>query len=140
MKSTILARVGVALVIVALLIAGASPSEAGGRGSGWSGGSHAGSGMSGHSGHGHGHFHGHGFVGGGVFVGGGPWGWDPFWYSPWPWPYPSAPPPVYGAQSWTYVERPLVAGYWYYCPSANAYYPSVPSCPEPWVPVAPRQP
>jgi len=25
--------------------------------------------------------------------------------------------------------------YWYYCRSYGAYYPSVPSCPEPWVPV-----
>ena len=25
--------------------------------------------------------------------------------------------------------------YWYYCPSYGAYYPSVASCPEAWVPV-----
>ena len=25
--------------------------------------------------------------------------------------------------------------YWYYCPSYGAYYPSVTSCPEAWVPV-----
>ena len=25
--------------------------------------------------------------------------------------------------------------YWYYCPSAGAYYPNVQSCPEAWVPV-----
>jgi hypothetical protein len=25
--------------------------------------------------------------------------------------------------------------YWYYCQSYGAYYPDVPSCPEPWVPV-----
>jgi hypothetical protein len=25
--------------------------------------------------------------------------------------------------------------YWYYCRSYGTYYPSVPSCPEPWVPV-----
>jgi hypothetical protein len=25
--------------------------------------------------------------------------------------------------------------YWYYCPSVGAYYPDVPACPEPWVPV-----
>ena len=25
--------------------------------------------------------------------------------------------------------------YWYYCPSAGAYYPYVDSCPEAWVPV-----
>jgi hypothetical protein len=24
------------------------------------------------------------------------------------------------------------SGYWYFCPSANAYYPSIPSCPVPW--------
>jgi hypothetical protein len=26
-------------------------------------------------------------------------------------------------------------GYWYYCPSAQAYYPYVAYCPDPWVPV-----
>jgi hypothetical protein len=39
-------------------------------------------------------------------------------------------PPVYIEQS--------PPGYWYYCPSAKGYYPSVPSCPESWVRVAPR--
>ena len=29
---------------------------------------------------------------------------------------------------------PAPPTYWY-CPSAGAYYPDVPSCPEPWVPV-----
>ncbi len=28
--------------------------------------------------------------------------------------------------------------YWYYCGSAGAYYPTAPSCPEPWIKVAPR--
>jgi len=28
--------------------------------------------------------------------------------------------------------------YWYYCSSARAYYPTVPTCPEPWVKVPPR--
>ena len=28
--------------------------------------------------------------------------------------------------------------YWYYCPSAGAYYPTVPACPEPWIKVPPR--
>jgi hypothetical protein len=45
-----------------------------------------------------------------------------------------APPPV--AEPPEYIERPPAA-YWYYCPSAGAYYPSVPTCPEPWVLVAP---
>ena len=28
--------------------------------------------------------------------------------------------------------------YWYYCSSARAYYPTAPTCPEPWVKVPPR--
>jgi hypothetical protein len=41
-----------------------------------------------------------------------------------------------------YIEREPAAesppSYWYYCESAGAYYPSVPTCPEPWVKVPPR--
>jgi hypothetical protein len=38
-----------------------------------------------------------------------------------------------------YIERPgpPAEGYWYYCESAEAYYPRVPSCPEPWLKVPP---
>jgi hypothetical protein len=46
--------------------------------------------------------------------------------------YIYAPPPAVEAPP-VYVEPG--SAYWYYCPSAGAYYPSVPSCPEPWVPV-----
>jgi len=28
--------------------------------------------------------------------------------------------------------------YWYYCPSARAYYPTAPTCPEEWIKVPPR--
>jgi hypothetical protein len=46
-----------------------------------------------------------------------------------------AEPPVY-------IERRAVesrpSSYWYYCESARAYYPSVPTCPERWVKVPPR--
>jgi hypothetical protein len=28
--------------------------------------------------------------------------------------------------------------YWYYCSSARAYYPTVPTCPEPWLKIPPR--
>ena len=35
-------------------------------------------------------------------------------------------PPAYGSEA---------PAYWYYCPSAGAYYPNVQSCPEAWVPV-----
>ena len=30
--------------------------------------------------------------------------------------------------------------YWYYCPSAKDYYPTVQTCPEAWVKVPPRPP
>ena len=87
----------------------------------------------GHRQHGfHGHFRHHGFHGhlrhhrgfhGRAFIGAGPlFSWSPgFVYTP---------PPVY-------VE-PAPAGYWYYCRSAHAYYPYVPTCPESWVPVPAR--
>jgi len=35
---------------------------------------------------------------------------------------------------------PPTQSYWYYCPSARAYYPTTPTCPEPWVKVPPRAP
>jgi len=44
-----------------------------------------------------------------------------------PWFYWAAPP--------AYAYAPPPPTYWYYCPSAGAYYPYVASCPEPWVPV-----
>ena len=40
--------------------------------------------------------------------------------------------PIVGAPAFVYAQPPV---YWYYCPSYGAYYPYVPSCPEPWVPV-----
>jgi len=81
-----------------------------------------------------------------VFIGVGPvwWGPGPWWYYP-PYPVYTAPPTVVVQQPPVYVqqpppapEAPLAQGYWYYCASANAYYPSVPTCPEPWVKVPPR--
>src|SRR5215467_9996754 len=35
------------------------------------------------------------------------------------------------------TQQPAQA-YWHYCPSAGAYYPTVATCPEPWVKVPPR--
>ena len=43
------------------------------------------------------------------------------------------PAPVYVAPPPAYAPAP--PAYWYFCRSAGAYYPYVPSCPEPWVPV-----
>jgi hypothetical protein len=36
------------------------------------------------------------------------------------------------------TQQAAPEAYWYYCSSAQAYYPTVPSCPEPWVKVPPR--
>jgi hypothetical protein len=73
--------------------------------------------------HGHpGEFHDHRFHGR-AFVGVAPFVYAPgFIYEP---PVVAAPP--------EYV--PGADGYWYYCQSAGGYYPTVPSCAEPWIPV-----
>jgi hypothetical protein len=70
----------------------------------------------------------------------------PFWWGPYPPPYPYyvyPPPPVIVTQPPVYIQQqpspaPPPQGYWYYCPSARAYYPTVPTCPEAWVKVPPR--
>lgn len=91
------------------------------RGGGRSGG--------GRSGHGHGHHH-RVFVGAsaGFFVGS--------WYYPGYWPgyYPGyaylQPPPVT-----YYIERgdqDAPGDAWFFCPAANAYFPTVIECPTEW--------
>lgn len=114
------------LLAMALLLIFAAPSLAGGR----------------H--HGHGHWH-----GGRVFVSVGP----RFWWGAYPYPYYYYPPPYYYTPPVViqdppvYVQQPPQAqeqaspaeGYWYYCQSSKEYYPRVPSCPEAWIKVAPRQ-
>jgi len=122
-KLAAISFLAIALIFVVTVV----PSDArgGGHGGGRGGGHHGG-------------FH-HGFRGR-VFVGVGPafW-WDPFypyWYSP-PYYYGYEPsfvePPVY-------VQAPQTPeqGYWHYCMSAQAYYPSVQMCAEGWVKVAPK--
>jgi hypothetical protein len=59
--------------------------------------------------------HGRGYVG--IWA---PFSWEPYWA--YPAPPVIAPPPA--------VSPP--PSYWYYCASAQAYYPYVSSCPEPW--------
>ena len=80
-----------------------------------------------------------------VFIGVGPtYRYPPPPYYVYPAPYYAYPPPVvYQAPvvvpSPAYVAPPAPApAYWYFCPSYNAYYPSVPSCPQAWVPVPAR--
>jgi hypothetical protein len=157
-------RPGKALAVVVvgvLVLAGSAvlPTEAsaagGGSHGGFSGGHsfHSGSFHGGNSFHGHfhnGHFHnGHFRHGSGVFIGGAfiasPWWWGapypyyPYWGGAYPY-YAYAPPVV--EQPLDYVQGPLPGaqspGYWYYCESARAYYPNVPSCPENWIQVPAR--
>jgi hypothetical protein len=86
-----------------------------------------------------------------VFVGVGPafwWGPYPYWYYPPPYAVYAPPPVVVQETPPVYIQQqappppppqpPVTENFWYYCPSANGYYPSVPSCPESWVKVAPR--
>jgi hypothetical protein len=55
-------------------------------------------------------------------------GWYFYPASVYPYPDPYVPPAVVSPS----------AGYWYYCNSANAYYPYVTECPEGWTPVVPE--
>ena len=114
------------LVIAAIALMATSPAQARGGGGGHGGGGHGG-------GHGHRGFHGrhHGrvFLGGGVFI--SSYYWDPFW-----WDY-AYPPPIVVQPPPVYIEK-HPEGYWYYCPSARAYYPTAPTCPERWLAVSPR--
>ncbi|HXL74316.1 MAG TPA: hypothetical protein VN967_00545 [Burkholderiales bacterium] len=62
----------------------------------------------------------------------------PFYaYYPPPLPYYYDYAPGYYAPP---AAIPQQQGYWYFCPSANAYYPYVQQCPEGWQPVAPVPP
>jgi hypothetical protein len=76
-----------------------------------------------------------------VFVDVGPtWGWGP----PYPYTiyapptYAYSPPPVIVQQPQVYVQQqqsaPVTS---FYCASARAYYPSVPTCTEAWIKVPP---
>lgn len=90
-------------------------------------------------GEGHGHFRGEVFVD--VWPGWWVWPGPAWWYPP---PYYDPYPRVVVEEPTVYVEKPATPTppppdvYWYYCPSARAYYPTVPRCDEPWVKVPPR--
>jgi len=57
----------------------------------------------------------------------------PFWY-PYPYPYPVYSPPV-AVEASPPQYQPQ---YWYYCPSAQGYYPYVKECPGGWLQVVPQ--
>jgi len=78
-----------------------------------------------------------------VVIVGAPLYYAPYYYAyynPYPYYYPpvamSYMPPAYGDQG----ESGPAEAYWYYCASANAYYPHVRDCPEGWQRVAPQPP
>jgi hypothetical protein len=125
------------LLVVAMLLLLAAPSEATGRRY-----SRSGSRV---------------FVGVGV----GPYWGYPYWGYPYRWypyyypyyypPYYYTPPTVIVQEPPVYIQQQPAApgapapsegpaeGYWHYCPSAKEYYPKAPTCPEPWIKVPPRQ-
>jgi hypothetical protein len=96
-----------------------------------------------HGGHFHSGFRARVFVGP-AFVWGPSFYWGYPYYAGYPYPYYYTPPPVVVQEPPVYVQPPVVSqgpleeGYWYYCSSAQAYYPNVQSCPESWIKVAPK--
>ena len=109
-----------ALAALAMVFAVSGPSQAM-DGRGFGGGQSGGSGM-------HGGFDArHGFDGRHDFD--GRHGFDRFGHRRFGFGQPFFP--YYGY--YPYGDRS--SAYWYYCPSYGAYYPSVASCPEAWVPV-----
>ncbi len=116
-----LAVVSVAALGLAVIVEEAS---AGGRSGG-----HSSSGSSRGAHHGS-HFHGRVFVGVGAPLFWGPY---PYYYGP---AYYYPPPPAYIEQGPAPAEQG--SQYWYYCPSARAYYPYVDACPEGWQRVLPQ--
>jgi hypothetical protein len=125
-------RLAIAFALLATILAwNAGTASASKRHHGWKGRHHH---------HGHGGWGGWGWWGPRVVVDVAPgWWWRPVVSLPVVVPFPS--------HSRVVVEEPLVyvqktappASYWYWCESAEQYYPYVSSCPEPWVPVAPLE-
>lgn len=99
----------------------------------------------------HGGFHGGGRGHIGLFIGApllaAPFFYGPRYYYPPAYYPPAYYPPVAMAPQYPpqYVEQqpqgaipgPTSDGYWYFCPSSQAYYPSVNQCAQPWQRVAP---
>lgn len=148
-KLSSIALVGIAIVLATVSFGFAAPSRGGGGGVHGGGGFHGGGpavrsgpafhasrpgfhgspGFHGHPGV-HGHFDGHHFHNHGrVFVGGA------FVAAPFFWPYAAYPYPYTYSYDPGYAYQAPAQSYWYYCPSYGAYYPSVQTCPEAWVPV-----
>jgi len=124
MKWSWLATVSCAALVLAAM---AEDASAGGRSSGRSSGGARSSGHSGNHFHHRPHFHSSIFIGAPLFW--GPYYGPGYYYAP-------QPPPVYIEQSPAPLEQD--SQYWYYCPSARAYYPYVGDCPDGWQRVLPQ--
>jgi hypothetical protein len=132
--------ISIALMAVALMVAGSTPSYAfhGGHGGGHVGGGAWGEHGGGRGGWGHGGW-GHGGWWGGGWWGPGWWGVDYYPY----YPYYDEPPVVIQPPSDTYNQPTPQAeepNYWYFCQASKAYYPYVSTCPSGWVKVVPSPP
>jgi len=102
------------------------------HGGGWHGGFHPHDIDRWHGGYWH-----HGYYGGRLgwwWVVGGAW----YFYTQPIYPYPDPYTPYAPAIPVAPAAPPPPAGAWYYCQANGQYYPYTPSCPVPWVPVAPR--
>lgn len=112
----------VSILAVAVLLAPVAPSDARGH-------------FGGHHGFAHHEFRGRGAI----VVGPSFWWGPPYPYYPPPY-YAYPPPPVIVQEPPVYIQpQPAPPpSYWYYCPSAQAYYPNVQTCPEAWIQVPPR--
>lgn len=70
----------------------------------------------------------------------------PYYHYPYPAPVYVVPHAVPPEQPRIWIERESaqpaapVPGFWYYCPEARAYYPSVGACPGGWQRVPPQPP
>jgi hypothetical protein len=127
--------VGILVMLAVLLCLSTLPGYAdrgghGSRGHGFKG--------HGHRGHGSHHSFHHGFRGPRVRVGIGLGTvWGPYWDGGPYWPYDADPPVVVAPPPVVVQPSPH---YWYYCDSAQAYYPYVQHCPTGWRPVTPTPP
>jgi hypothetical protein len=149
MKKHLYGHLAVGLLAVALILLGGQPTSAWTGGGGFRGGFPGGGfhRMGFHHGGFHDGFFHHGFhhrhpfffhhrccFGSRVFVGVGIGA--PLFY-PYAYPYPVySPPAVVEAAPPVYVQSEQQ--YWYYCRSAQGYYPYVKECPDGWLQVVPQ--
>jgi hypothetical protein len=120
--------IGILVMVVGLLLLGADfgYTDRGGHG-------HKGHGGHGFRGHHHHHHHRHGGSGVRIGIGFGTF-WGPYW------PHYAYPPVVVAPPPVVVQPSPLPPQYWYWCDSAQAYYPYVAQCPSGWRAVTPTSP